>query len=82
MLFAIKRSVLFFFIALIIAFVIIPAYEYFVGGVDLGVLRTEVERNLTLVSTDMWKRVFTFFLGLWCGKAILWALSVGEMRSR
>lgn len=82
MLFAIKRSVLFFFIALIIAFVIIPAYEYFVGGVDLDAIRTEVERNLTFTSTDMWKRVVTFFLGLWCGKAILWALSVGATKSR
>ena len=82
MLFAVKRSILFFFIALMIAFVIIPAYEVFVGGVDSDLIRIQYERNLSFASTEMWKRVFTFFLGLWCGNAIIWALSVGTMKSR
>ena len=79
MLLFIKRSLIFFFIASMIAFVIIPAYEYFIGGVHLKDLREEYVRNLNFASTEMWKRLFTFFLGLWCGKAILWALSVGAM---
>ena len=79
MLLFIKRTFIFFFIALMIAFVIIPAYEYFIGGVNLTDLREQYVRNLNFASTEMWKRLFIFFLGLWCGKAILWALSVGEI---
>lgn len=82
MLLAIKRTIIFLFVALMIAFVIIPAYEYFVGGVDLELLKDKYARNFSFASTEMWKRTFIFFLGLWCGKAILWALSVGEMRPR
>ena len=82
MLLFIKRSLIFFFVALMIAFVIIPAYEYFVGGVNLPEMREQYMRNLNFESTNMWKRLSIFFLGLWCGKAILWALSVGEMNPR
>ena len=82
MLLALKRSLIFLFIALLIAFVIIPAYEYFIGGVDLQRLAEQIKKNLALESFGMWKRAFTFFLGLWCGKAILWSLSVGSMKPR
>ena len=75
--FALKRSILFLFIALMIAFVLIPAYEIFVGGVDLAELITQAKKNMAFVSFEMWKRAFTFFLGLWCGNAIIWAISTG-----
>lgn len=82
MVFALKRSLIFLFIALMIAFVIIPAYEYFIGGVDLQQLVEQVNKNLAFESFQIWKRVFTFFLGLWCGNAILWSLSVGSMKPK
>ena len=82
MLLVVRRTIIFFFIASIIAFVIIPAYEYFIGGVDLAELREQYARNLAFASTDMWKRLFTFFLGLWCGNAIVWALNMGPMNPR
>ena len=82
MLLAFKRSLIFLFIALMIGFVIIPAYEYFFGGVDLVQLTEQIKKNLAFESFRIWKRVFTFFLGLWCGKAILWSLSVGKMNPR
>jgi len=68
-----KRSILFFLVALIIAFVIIPAFQRLVIGVDYDLITSEIMDNLTFVSFDIWKRVFTFYLGLWCGKAILWS---------
>ena len=82
MIFVLKRSLIYFFIASMIAFVIIPAYEYFIGGVDLEELIAETKANLTWNSFQMWKRLFTFFLGLWCGNAIIWALSTGGVKPR
>ena len=82
MLFAIKRSLIYFFIASIIAFVMIPAYEYFLGGVNWEELREQYMHNLNFTSTEMWKRLHIFFLGLWCGHAIVWALNMGPMNPR
>ena len=80
MLLVLKRSIIFLLVALMVAFVIIPAYEYFVGGVDLAELGEQIKSNLTFESTRIWKRVSIFFLALWCGKAILWALSTADTK--
>ena len=77
-----KRSIIFLLVALMIAFVIIPAYEYFVGGVDLAQIIEHIKMNLAFESTRIWKRVSIFFLALWCGKAILWSLSTASTKPK
>lgn len=77
---ALKRSIIFLLVALLIAFVIIPAYEYFAGGVDLTQIIEQIRSNLAFESTRIWKRVSIYFLALWCGKAMLWALSTAPTK--
>jgi len=74
----IRRVFLFLLFALIISFVLIPAYEVFVGGVSIDYMKQHIIDNINFVSSDIWKQVFIFYLALWCGKAILWALATGE----
>jgi len=73
-----KRLILFLLIALVIAFLLIPIYEVFVGGVPFEYMKQRIIDNIQFVSFDIWKQVFIFYLALWCGKAILWALATGE----
>ena len=75
-----KRAIIFLIIALLAAFVAIPSYEMFVGDQPFEEVRQQVLKNISFESYDIWKRVFTFYLALWCGKAILWALSTASMR--
>ncbi|MFK7794788.1 MAG: hypothetical protein AB8B89_05520 [Gammaproteobacteria bacterium] len=75
----IKRIFLFLFIALMISFVLIPAYEIFVGGNSFAVIKQHTIDNLKFESVEIWKRVFIFYLALWCGKAILWALATARI---
>jgi len=74
-----KRNVLFLLIALLIAFVMIPCYEIFVGGISWQEKQAEMMANLNFTSVDIWKRVATLFIALWGGKAIIWAISAGPI---
>ena len=75
-----KRALYFLIFALIIAFVMIPAYEIFIGDLPVEEALQNITNNLSFQSIEIWKRVFTFYLALWCGKAILWALSTASMK--
>ena len=75
----IKRVFLFLLAALLISFVIIPCYEMVVGGQPFAEIKQHTIDNLNFESLDIWKRVFIFYLALWCGKAILWALATARI---
>lgn len=75
----IKRNILFLLVALFIAFVLIPCYEIFVGGISFEQKHAEMMANLHFTSVDIWKRVATLFVALWGGKAIIWAISAGPI---
>ena len=70
----------FLLLALIGGFVLIPAYEVFVGGLPIDVMWEVIILNLQFELVDIWKRVFVFYLALWCGKAILWALATASTK--
>ena len=74
------RSLWFLLIALIGAFVLIPSYEVFIGGLPFEVVWEDIVLNLQFELVDIWKRVFVFYLALWCGKAILWALATASSK--
>ncbi len=76
----IKRVFLFLLIALLISFVLIPAYEMIAGGQPFTEIKQHIINNLNFESIEIWKRVFIFYLALWCGKAILWALATATIK--
>ena len=80
MMIILKRALYYLLFSLIIAFVLIPAYEIFVGGLPMQDAWQNIRDNISFQSIEIWKRVFTFYLALWCGKAILWALSTASMK--
>lgn len=65
--------------ALIISFVMIPAYEMLVGDQPFSQIKQDTIDNFNFESAGIWKRVFIFYLALWCGKAILWALATARI---
>ncbi|MFK8028464.1 MAG: hypothetical protein AB8C40_10440 [Gammaproteobacteria bacterium] len=75
----IKQIFVFLIVALIISFVLIPAYEVFVGGHPYSFIKQHVFDNIKFESVEIWKQVFIFYLALWCGKAILWALATARI---
>ena len=75
----IKRIFLFLLYALLISFVIIPGYEMLVGGQPFAEIKQHTIDNLNFESLDIWKRVFIFYMAIWCGKAIVWALSTARI---
>ncbi len=75
----IKRAFIFFLLALFISFVLIPAYDVIVSGQPIEDFKQHVIDNLTFDSVEIWKKVFIFYLALWCGKAILWALATARI---
>jgi len=74
------RAINYLLIALLAAFILIPIYEVGVGDFPFEDSKAVVMSNLTFENNDIWKRVFTFYLALWCGKAILWALSTASIK--
>ena len=75
-----RRVLIFFGIALLISFVIIPAFQVYVGGVPKEEVLALIDANINGDKTDIWKQVFTYNLGLWGGKAMLWALNTAVVR--
>ncbi len=78
----IRRIFIYLFIALLISFVLIPAYEIFVSDKPFDFVMQHTKANLNFETFEIWKRVFIFYLALWCGKAILWALATASMKPR
>ena len=74
------RAINYLLLALLAAFILIPIYEVGVGDLSFEDSKAVVMSNLTFENNDIWKRVFTFYLALWCGKAILWALSTASIK--
>ena len=74
------RAIKYLLMALLAAFILIPMYEVGVGDLPFEESKINIFSNLTLESNDIWKRVFTFYLALWCGKAILWALKTASIK--
>jgi hypothetical protein len=80
MLIILRRALIFFSIALLISFVLIPAFQVYVSGIDSEEVLALINANLSGEKTDIWKKVFTYNLGLWGGKAMLWALNTAVVR--
>ena len=80
MLIILRRAVIFFAIALLISFVLIPAFQIYVGGTPREEVLALIDANLSGEKMDIWKKVFTYNLGLWGGKAMLWALNTAVVR--
>ena len=76
-----RRVIIFLIVALAVAFILIPLYEVMVGDVSFDHVRGQIAQNIAFESFQIWKRVFTFYLALWCGKAILWALSTASIKT-
>ena len=76
----VSRAIRYLFMALFAAFVLIPAYEIWVGDLPWLESKAQILANITFEKTEIWKRVFTFYLALWCGKAILWALNTASSK--
>ena len=74
-----KKSLIFLVIALLLGFVMIPSYEMFFGDLSFSEVLAQIEANLAFDSYAIWKRVFIFYLALWCGNAIIWALKMGPI---
>ena len=76
----VARAIKYLLLALLGAFVLIPMYEVGVGDLPYNESKAMVFANLNFENTDIWKRVFTFYLALWCGKAILWSLKTASIK--
>ena len=75
-----RRALLFFGVALLISFVLIPLFQIYVGAVPSEQVLALINANLAGESSEIWKKVFTYNLGLCGGKAMLWALSTAVVR--
>ncbi len=61
---------IFLIIALFIAFVFIPLEKFYFGKAPSGWLESYYRDALTFGSYKAWSSVFTWFLGLSCGRLI------------
>ena len=76
-----RRALVFLMVALSVAFVLIPLYEVLAGDASFDEVGRQIAQNISFESLQIWKRAFTFYLALWCGKAILWALSTAGIKT-
>jgi|GEM_PF-3253379 len=67
--------VLFLTIALLIAFALIPLDKLYFGKIPTEEITQYYQDALAFKFDEAWKKVFTWFLGLSCGRLILKALS-------
>ena len=67
--------VLFLAIALLVAFVLIPFDHLYFDKVPGDEIKQYYQDAFSFKSGDAWKIVFTWFLGLTCGRLMLKALS-------
>ena len=70
----IKIHLIFFTIALMIAFILFPIEMLFFEGASNEDIQTYYQDAITLEKLNAWKIFFTWFIGLTCGRFILRAL--------
>ena len=61
-------------VALIIAFVLVPADLFYLEKAPGEEIKTYYHNAMEMKFSDAWKIVFTWFLGLTCGRLMLKAL--------
>jgi len=71
----IKLHLIFLTIALLIAFLLIPVDQYFFENLSVDDVKKYYREAFNFSSAEAWKKVFTWFLGLTCGRLMLKALS-------
>ena len=69
-----KIHLLFFIIALIIAFILFPIEMLFFEGASNEDIQRYYQDAITLEKLNAWKICITWFIGLTCGRLILRAL--------
>jgi len=70
-----KIHFIFLVIALLIAFVLIPLEQLYVNNLPVEEVRKYYSDAFSFKSGKAWKLVFTWFLGLTCGRIMLRALA-------
>jgi len=66
--------VLFLAIALLVAFAVVPLEKMYFDGIPAEEIKQYYQDALAFKSGNAWKIVFTWFLGLSCGRLMLLAL--------
>ncbi len=66
--------IIFFIVAIVIAFVLIPLDQMYFRKVPVEEIKTYYQNAFTFTDDEAWKKVFTWFLGLSCGRLMLKAL--------
>lgn len=69
-----KIHIIFLVIALIIAFALIPLEQFYFGQNPTEEIKQYYQDAFSFESGKAWKIVFTWFLGLSCGRLMLRAL--------
>ncbi len=70
-----KIHVIFLVIALLIAFALIPIEQFYFGQYPAEEIKQYYRDAFSFESGKAWKIVFTWFLGLSCGRLMLRALA-------
>lgn len=70
----IKIHIIFLVIALVISFILIPLDQYVFDKLPDNQIRAYIVNGVTFNSLDAWKKVFTWFIGLSCGRLMIKAL--------
>ena len=70
----IKIHLIFIVIAFLIAFILFPMEMLFFEGASNEDIWAYYQNAITLEKTNAWKILFTWFLGLTCGRLIIRAL--------
>ena len=66
---------IFLLIALLIAFALIPLEQLYINNLPIEEVKKYYSDALSFTSGKAWKLVFTWFLGLTCGRIMLRALA-------
>ncbi len=74
MLHLLKIHLIFLAIALLIAFALIPVDQFYFGKIPAQEIKDYYHNAMAFEKTKAWKIVFTWFLGLTCGRLMLRAL--------
>lgn len=76
----IRLGIIFFALAFLISFVLVPLYNVFLGDATAAQWAVQVMREIRFESFNYWKSLATFYMGLWCGRGILWALATAPVK--
>ncbi len=70
----VKIHIIFLIVALIIAFILVPMDMSYLRNLPKEEVNSYLNGAFNLENTRIWKVVFTWFLGLTCGRLMLRAL--------